>query len=67
MTNFKCLKQKKYWIDFPLMDAVHDIWRHSFSIELLIQQEYEQIHIHFSFIKHFHYSHTFILHLKQIL
>lgn len=36
----------------------------SLPIELLVEQVYEEVHVHFHLIEHFHHGHPFILHLK---
>ena len=36
----------------------------SLPIEFLVEQVYEKVYVHFNLIKHFHYSYSFILHLK---
>lgn len=59
--RFKYLSYSQNW------DLIETICSESFSVEFLVQQKNQEVYIHFSFLKHFHYRNTFILHLKQVL
>lgn len=61
------IKKQRPKLEPLIWRQVQDPIKLSFAIEFLVQQEYEKVYIHFSFVKHFHYWNTFILHLKQVL